>query len=139
MRISEAPRCVPFEDFVVRGDRAEACITAMLGISSDDFLTLWLDLGVEYAELVAKHKESRVTAHQLIKNNLFWNYWIERWLDTCDFFIEWNNPDKSMDDFKECQIDGMPPLKVFNLLQITSQNNEKTQSKQNVAAPHLCS
>lgn len=123
MNRSEAPRCVPFDDIRTRGNRAEACLTAIFSISSEDFLLLWFDLGVEYAETLAQHRDSKVTAIQLIRNNLYWNYWIERWLDTCDYFIGWHNPNKSIDEFRDFHLDGMPPLKIFNLLQITSQNN----------------
>lgn len=120
MKISEAPRCVPFDDIRQRGNRVEVCLTTMLGISNEDFLMLWFDLGIDYAETLAQHRDSRVTAAQLIRNNLYWNYWVERWLNICECFISWRNPGKDIDTFREFHLDGMPPLKIFNLLQITS-------------------
>jgi hypothetical protein len=124
MKLSEAPRCVPFDDFKERNTRVRACITTLLGISGDDFLHLWFDLGVDYAEMLAQHRDSKVTAAQLIRNNLYWNYWIERWITICDYWIQWRNPGKNMETFREFHLDGMPPLRIFNLLQITSQSVE---------------
>ena len=120
MKLSEAPRCVPFEDFKVRNTRVKTCLSGMFHFSSDDFVHLWFDLACEYAEFLASYPDSGVTAKQLIRNNLYWHYWLERWVERSNHFIWWQNPEKTLDDFKDFHRYGMPPLKVFDLLRVTS-------------------
>lgn len=121
MDIKEAPRCVSYDELVAkRGNMVESCITGMLGITNDEYLELWFDLGCEYAEFLADKEGNAARVERYVRNNLFWYYWVERWLEQCETYIEWHYPEKTIEEFKDIHRGGLPPMRVFEMLKKTT-------------------
>lgn len=117
-----------------RRRRSALCITTILDISEERYLELWFDLGVEYSAYWEQNAKIEGLAKELQKNNQYWFWWMYRFMELNESFIQWKNPYKGMDDFMDMHTEGaMPPPRVREIIEKTIRLHNAAKHNNNVS------
>lgn len=74
---------------ITRSNTIESAIQKRLQVKSDEYLMLFFDSGYRFIE-------SGLLARDTVKSNLFWFWWANRFMSTCEAFLLTNQFSKSV-------------------------------------------
>lgn len=88
--------------------RCERMICDLHDMTPDEYLELLYETGCEFVEkLFIKEgyqgKSLKHIVRRYITSNVFWYYWIIEWVNTCEIYLDWDNPNKSIDHLIDMQ------------------------------------
>jgi hypothetical protein len=93
----------------VRADAVESEICSLFGVTTNDYINWWYEWGCEYAEGVFEkmnvsdlYKSDGIRL--FITSEIYWYHWAMEWLQTAEVFVDWSYSNKSVNDFKQMQM-----------------------------------
>jgi len=85
----------------------ENVVRKMFGLTEDEYIELWHEMGCLYAEKMF-NRDGLVygpkMAARAVRSNIYWQYWYAEWVETCEWFLHWNYSKKNFTDFKKIHL-----------------------------------
>jgi hypothetical protein len=118
-------------------ERLKERVCSLLSMSSDEYIEMWHRLGRRFAGNVLIRQgltgnDLKKATFIYISSPLFWQYWDNEWVQTCDWFLCWGYDKKSIDDFEEMQLQARKPGTKIHLKILGMQEGSKQKAMDNI-------
>lgn len=116
-----------------RVNQIEAVICKEFRLSPETYLELWHETGCRFAEMAFKDsglvgKVLRESVTRYITSPVYWDYWADQWVKTCEWFLHWDYSKKTIDDLIEMQLQAPRPQPKLHSKIIEHGNTSNRQS-----------